>query len=145
MSIFDQLAAGVVTSSADEMRSWGERVATVLPPNSTVALHGNLGVGKTTWVQGLALGLGVQERATSPTFNIFTLHRGSRGNLIHLDAYRLNAARQLEALMLDDFLVPPYWLAIEWPEKIETWLPLATRHFRFSIVEPGKHRVEYQA
>jgi tRNA threonylcarbamoyladenosine biosynthesis protein TsaE len=58
-------------------------------PDATVALHGDLGAGKTTWVQGLAQGFGITEPVTSPTFTIYTLHRGGNRMLAHLDAYRL--------------------------------------------------------
>src|SRR5688500_20393500 len=95
MSILSQLRAGVITSSAEETRALAAEFARTLPPDVTLALHGNLGVGKTTFVQGLARGLGITDTVTSPTFNIFTLHRG-RINLLHLDAYRLERAHQVE-------------------------------------------------
>src|ERR1041385_9204217 len=116
-NICDRLRAGVTTTSADETRALGEQFGQALPDDSTIALHGNLGVGKTTFVQGLARGLGVDDAITSPTFNIFTLHRG-RTRLLHLDAYRLENAHQVEELLLDDFMVSPWVLAVEWPEKI---------------------------
>lgn len=145
MNIFEELRGGVVASSAEEMRELGARVGREVPSNTTLALHGNLGVGKTTWVHGLASGLGIHERTTSPTFNIFTLHRGTRMNLLHLDAYRLDSAAQLEALMLEDFLITPFCAAIEWPEKIATWLPPDTWHFDLSIVVPGQHRIQLRS
>ena len=91
MTIFEKLRAGVTTASADETRAVATEFAGALAPDTTLALHGNLGVGKTTFVQGLARGLGIAEPVTSPTFNIFTLHRGPI-NLLHLDAYRLETA-----------------------------------------------------
>ena len=103
-SIFAKLRAGVVTTSAEATRALAAEFARALPPDTTLALHGNLGVGKTTFVQGLAQGLGIQDSVTSPTFNIFTLHRGPV-NLVHLDAYRLNGAREIEDLLLADFLL----------------------------------------
>ena len=87
-NIFAKLRAGVTTASADETRKLARELGAVLPPDSALALHGDLGVGKTTFVQGLARGLGLSDAVTSPTFNIFTLHRGST-TLLHLDAYRL--------------------------------------------------------
>lgn len=141
MSIFAELQSGVTAHSADETRGVARRLAAELPAGSTVALHGDLGVGKTTFVQGLAQGLGIQDSVTSPTFNIFTLHRGSGRTLVHLDAYRLENARQVEDLMLEDFLVPPCWFAVEWPERIAEWLPAETIHLRLSIQAPGVHRI----
>ena len=81
MSIFAKLRAGVITASAEETHALARELAVALPPDATLALHGDLGVGKTTFVQGLARGLGVNEPVTSPTFNIFTLHRGATRTL----------------------------------------------------------------
>ena len=140
MSIFAELRAGVVTRSAGETRLLGARLAAALPPDATLALHGNLGVGKTTFVQGLAQGFGIPDLVTSPTFNILHLYR-SRRTLVHLDAYRLENAHQVSELMLEDFLVSPYCLAVEWPEKIAAALPADAWHLALAIEAPGRHRV----
>ena len=148
MGIFEKLRAGVTTSSAAETQALAEEFAAALPPDATLALHGNLGVGKTTFVQGLARGFGVTEAVTSPTFTIFTLHHalrnlgeGGRGkfSLVHLDAYRLERADQLDPLMLEDFLVSPYCLAIEWPDNIAAWLPSNTLHLDLGIAVDERH------
>ncbi|MFA5056808.1 MAG: tRNA (adenosine(37)-N6)-threonylcarbamoyltransferase complex ATPase subunit type 1 TsaE [Opitutaceae bacterium] len=143
MSIFAELRAGVVTASADETRQLGARLAAALPPDATLALHGDLGVGKTTFVQGLAHGFGIPGAVTSPTFNILHLYHGAPGGrtLVHLDAYRLDNAHQVSELMLDDFLTSPYCLAVEWPEKIAAWLPDGTLQLTLGIEAPGRHRV----
>jgi tRNA threonylcarbamoyladenosine biosynthesis protein TsaE len=138
VSIFEHLRAGVVTSSADETRRHAVELARALPVDQTLALHGDLGVGKTTFVQGLARGFGVAGAVTSPTFNIFTLHPGPT-NLLHLDAYRLESARQVEDLLLTDFMTSPWCLAVEWPEKIADWLPADTLHLRLGIVGGERH------
>ena len=137
-NISAKLRAGVVTASADETRALAEEFARALPADATLALHGNLGVGKTTFVQGLARGLGIGDSVTSPTFNIFTLHRGPT-NLLHLDAYRLETARQVDDLLLSDFMVSPWVLAVEWPEKINDWLPAGTLHLELGIASDERH------
>jgi tRNA threonylcarbamoyladenosine biosynthesis protein TsaE len=151
MIIFEKLRAGVATASADETRSLAAELAPALPPDATLALHGDLGAGKTTFVQGLALGFGIAEPVTSPTFTIFTRHRapmparhslGDGGcTLVHLDAYRLDDPRQIEALMLDDFLVSPWCLAVEWPEKIAGWIPDHALHLMLGIANDGRHMI----
>ncbi len=150
MKILDQLRAGVVTGSAAETRRLGARLAAVLPPDATLALHGDLGVGKTTFVQGLAHGFGFDGPVTSPTFNILHLYPGAPAApgagpatrvLLHLDAYRLTNAHDLAELMLDDFLVSPYCLAVEWPDRIAAWLPADTLHLTLGIEAPGRHRL----
>lgn len=138
MSVFERLKVGIVTSAAEETRAVAADLARVLPPDSTLALHGDLGVGKTTFVQGLARGLGIHEPVTSPTFNIFTLHRGPT-NLLHLDAYRLENSQQVDDLLLSDFLITPWCLAVEWPEKIPDWLPANTLHLTLGIDSSERH------
>jgi tRNA threonylcarbamoyladenosine biosynthesis protein TsaE len=127
-SIFAELRAGVVTQSADETRALAARFAAELPPGTVLALHGDLGAGKTTFVQGLALGLGIQETVTSPTFNLLLLHRGAGRTLAHLDAYRLASSSELDALLLEEWLTPPWWLAVEWPSRVADWLPAESLH-----------------
>lgn len=144
IAILERLRAGVTTTSAEETRTLAAALAAALPPESTLALHGDLGVGKTTFVQGLARGLGISEAVTSPTFNIFTLHRG-RINLLHLDAYRIGSAREVEDLLLSDFMIPPWCLAVEWPDRIAAWLPVGTLHLELGITPDERHTVRLRA
>jgi tRNA threonylcarbamoyladenosine biosynthesis protein TsaE len=141
MSIFAKLRAGVTTSSAEESHALAEEFARALSPDTTLALHGDLGVGKTTFVQGLARGLGVTDPVTSPTFNIFTLYQGTAHKLVHMDAYRLESDRQIDALMLEDFLVSPWILAVEWPEKIAAWIPANALHLDLGITSDQRHTI----
>ena len=143
MSIFDKLHAGIVTRSAAEMQAVAAEIAReiVARAQTTLALHGDLGAGKTTFTQGLAKALGIQDPVTSPTFGIFTLHRGKPISLVHLDAYRLENARQLEDLMIEDFLIPPYVLVAEWPEKVAEWIPRDAIHLWLSIGQDESHRI----
>lgn len=141
MSIIDQLRQGVTTDSAEQTRALAAELAAALPRDTTLALHGDLGVGKTTFVQGLAQGLGVREHVTSPTFAIYSVYRGTACSLVHLDAYRLEKDAQLDALLLEEFLVSPWCLAVEWPEKTGAWLPAGAWHLTLSIVDGDRHRV----
>lgn len=140
MNILERLRSGVSTRSAEETRALAAELAPQLPADATLALHGDLGVGKTTFVQGLALGFGITLPVASPTFTIYTLYRGPV-LLVHLDAYRLNSAAEMDPLLLDDFLVTPYCLAIEWPERIAPWLPADTWHLRLGILRE-KHTIQ---
>ncbi|MDB6165146.1 MAG: tsaE [Lacunisphaera sp.] len=141
MTITDRLKQGVTTDSAAQTRALAVELAGALPPDTTLALHGDMGVGKTTFVQGLAQGLGVAEQVTSPTFAIYSIYRGASRRLVHLDAYRLESGQQVDALLLDEFLISPWCLAVEWPEKVGDWLPKDAWHLTLSIVERDQHRV----
>lgn len=140
-NIWQELEQGVLATSTDAMHALARRLGEALPPEATLALSGDLGVGKTTFVQGLAEAFGIHERVTSPTFTLYNVHRGTR-TLVHLDAYRLDSPDQVEDLLLEDFLVAPYCLAVEWPERIAGWLPPETFALKLSIESPGRHRVQ---
>jgi tRNA threonylcarbamoyladenosine biosynthesis protein TsaE len=154
MHIIESLKQGVTTDTAEQTRALAAGLAAALPPDATLALHGDMGVGKTTFVQGLAQGLGVKEQVTSPTFAIYSVYQGASRRLVHLDAYRLDREAQLEALLLDEFLISPFCLAVEWPEKTGAWLPKDAWHLTLSIVDgdqpaqglrlAGQHRVTLQ-
>ena len=116
------------------------KIASGLQPDCVLALSGDLGTGKTTFVSGLAQELGIEQSITSPTFNIYHLYEG-RWLLAHCDAYRLENAGQLEEVMLWDFLVSPYCLAIEWPEHVRECLPENSLWLYFDILDPGHHRI----
>ena len=93
-----------------------------------VGLSGNLGSGKTAFVKAVAAELGINERVTSPTFVIEKIYViGSNGNwsrLVHIDAYRLESARELEVLNFEDLVEDPNNLIlIEWPENVKEILP----------------------
>jgi tRNA threonylcarbamoyladenosine biosynthesis protein TsaE len=105
--------------TADDMRALGARVATELRPGDLVVLTGDLGAGKTTFTQGLGLGLSVEGAVTSPTFVIAREHR-SRGDgpeLVHVDAYRLGGAAELDDLDLDTTLDAAVTV-VEWGEGV---------------------------
>jgi tRNA threonylcarbamoyladenosine biosynthesis protein TsaE len=140
-SIFDRLRLGLRTASAEETRSLAALFAAVLPADATVALHGDLGAGKTTWVQGMARGLGVAEAVTSPTFTLYTLHQGPQRMLAHMDAFRLSSSDEADGLLLHEFLVSPWVLAVEWPERVEAWIPPEAWHLDLAIEADGRHSV----
>ena len=139
--ILEQLRKGQITESAEETEALGRALAAQLPPNHVLALHGDLGAGKTTFVRGLARAWGIAEAITSPTFNLYSLYKGKR-NLLHLDAYRLESSADLDALMLEDFLQPPWCLAVEWPERIAETIPAEAWHLDLAITSEGKHRIQ---
>ncbi|MDO9454659.1 tRNA (adenosine(37)-N6)-threonylcarbamoyltransferase complex ATPase subunit type 1 TsaE [Nocardioides sp.] len=105
--------------TAEDMRALGARVAQDLRPGDLVVLTGDLGAGKTTFTQGLGLGLGVQGPVTSPTFVIAREHatRGTGPQLVHVDAYRLGGAAELDDLDLDTAFDDAVTV-VEWGEGI---------------------------
>ena len=106
------------------------------PARTILALHGNLGGGKTCFVQGLALALGIQRPVTSPTFTLVHEYEGAR-HLVHVDLYRIRSDREALDLGLEDFFEAEGIVAIEWAERMADSLPLHTIHLEFETL-PGK-------
>ncbi len=140
MNIFCELRSGCSTATVEEMQSLAVRFAQDLPVNTTVALYGDLGVGKTSFVRGMARAWGIAAAVTSPTYTILSLYSGSR-QLVHVDAYRLSSAQQMEPLMVEDFLREPWCLAVEWANHVEAWLPSPVWRLQLEIGEDLRHRV----
>lgn len=144
MNIFDRLKAGFVSQSAEETQRCAHELANALSDNQVLKLSGTLGTGKTTFVKGLAEAWEIQDPIKSPTFNLYSIYDGQR-QLIHLDAYRLNHPSQAEDLLIEEFLNPPFCLAIEWPEKVEGWMDDEALWLNFSIREDQSHFIQLSA
>ncbi|MFL2847650.1 MAG: tRNA (adenosine(37)-N6)-threonylcarbamoyltransferase complex ATPase subunit type 1 TsaE [Coraliomargaritaceae bacterium] len=131
-SVLEALKKGILTSSPEETISIGEQLAKALAPDTSLALYGDLGVGKTTFVKGIAKGLNIKNSITSPTFNLFSIYNGEK-KLLHLDAYRLSPEQSIESLMIDDFLKSPYLCVVEWPDNVPELIDANTLKLRLSI------------
>ena len=110
----------VVSATARETMDLGQKIgraARALNPGFSIALTGDLGTGKTCFVQGLARGLGVTDQyyITSPTFTIINEYPADGKRLCHLDLYRLGSADELEYLGFEDLLGDDAVVAVEWP------------------------------
>ncbi|PIS02635.1 MAG: tRNA (adenosine(37)-N6)-threonylcarbamoyltransferase complex ATPase subunit type 1 TsaE [Chlamydiae bacterium CG10_big_fil_rev_8_21_14_0_10_42_34] len=103
-------------------------MAKELPKNTVIALSGDLGAGKTTFVQGLAQGLGISEPIQSPTFVLLNLYEG----LCHFDLYRLKNSKDFTSLGFEEYFEGKGICAIEWPDRIENILPTKTVYIDLS-------------
>ena len=106
-----------LTRSAAETEAAGEELARRLKPGDLVLLAGELGAGKTTFVRGLARGLGSRAEVQSPTFTLVRVYPG-RVQLGHVDLYRLESGMGLEELGLDDLLEEGV-VAVEWGDRLQ--------------------------
>lgn len=109
----------ITTHSAEETMAFGRTLTELLAPPKLVLLRGELGAGKTTLVKGIAAALeaAAEEEVTSPTFTLVHEYRGPRVVVYHIDLYRVDTARELETLGLDDLRSDNSILLIEWGEK----------------------------
>ena len=141
MDIMGKLQAGMLSSSPEQTEQIGASVAGILQEDVALALSGELGTGKTTFVRGLARGLGIKAAVTSPTYNIYTTYEGKR-QLFHMDAFRLESSIGLANLGIEDVLRTPFLIAVEWPENIPGFFDDYTSFWiRLEILEDHRHRI----
>jgi tRNA threonylcarbamoyladenosine biosynthesis protein TsaE len=124
-----------IVSSEQDMRLYGESFGRKLKSGRVLALQGLLGTGKTTFVKGLARGLGIRHKIKSPTFVIFYTYPIPKSPLTfyHFDLYRLRATSELRDLGFKEIVNhPDHIVAIEWPEKAQMILPAKHATINFS-------------
>ena len=136
------ISPSVETCSPEETIEFGRRLAAELRPGDVVALTGELGAGKTCLVRGIALGLGVMQAVTSPTFTIIHEYRGGKLPLYHVDLYRLDSMEQAVAIGIEEYFRSEGVTVIEWAEKIEALLPEHTKRVRMAVVSDRARRIE---
>ena len=123
MPVLDLHTMDVFSRSPEQTRRIGMRLGGALQAGDVICLQGDLGAGKTTFVQGIAQGWGSLDSVSSPTFIIVNVYRGrDETRLFHMDAYRLDSASEAEELDLDAMLSQGP-LIIEWPERMEGLVP----------------------
>lgn len=150
-----------VTKSAVETATFAKKWVEGLVPEeisgsaTIIALNGNLGSGKTTFTQAVARELGVVEQVTSPTFVIqkvyeikneeFLAKKMPLTRLVHIDAYRLEDASELETIgFLAIAADPKNLILIEWPERVAELLPKNTRNIYFTFVDENTREIVVQ-
>lgn len=107
-----------ISRSEAETEAIGEKFAEDLASGTVVAMYGDLGAGKTAFVRGMARGMGLSCRVSSPTFTIVNEYEGER-ELIHFDMYRLESSDELFEIGWEDYLARGAVCAVEWSEKVE--------------------------
>ena len=127
------MGARLATTSPEETDAAGQRLGATLGPGDVVALSGELGAGKTVFVQGLMRALGVATGATSPTVVLVNEYRG-RLPVHHVDAYRTASLAELLDLGLDEMMDGEGVTVIEWAERLEPLLPARTVRVRIAGV-----------
>ena len=110
--------AEFISRSQLETEEVGRKLAEKLPGGSVVAMYGDLGAGKTAFVRGMAKGMGLSCRVSSPTFTIVNEYLGER-ELIHFDMYRLSSADELFDIGWEDYLSRGAVCAVEWSENVQ--------------------------
>jgi len=139
----------IITNSKDATQKAGEEIAVKLHGGEILALHGDLGSGKTTFVQGLAKGLGIRSKIISPTFIIIRRYEISIKYKVsnikyfyHIDLYRVEGERDLQEIGIDEIINDPdNIVAIEWAERMGSLLPEKRVDIKFEYVDEEKRRI----
>jgi tRNA threonylcarbamoyladenosine biosynthesis protein TsaE len=119
-------------------RALGAAIARALAPGLRIYLHGDLGAGKTTLVQGLLAGLGYAGRVKSPTYTLLELYSVSRLNLYHFDFYRFREGNEWREAGFSDYFGGDGVCLVEWPEKAGADLPAADLDVSLEISGSGR-------
>ena len=131
--------------SPEQTRRIGVHLGRALQAGDVICLQGDLGAGKTTFVQGVALGWGSLDSVSSPTFILVNMYRrGDEARLFHMDAYRLDSTSEAEELDLDSMLAEGP-LLIEWPERINGIVPGERLWIHFEHVDEEERQMKFKA
>ena len=131
--------------SPEQTRSIGMRLGGALQAGDVVCLQGNLGAGKTTFVQGIARGWGSLDSVSSPTFIIVNVYRrADQSQLFHMDAYRLDSTPEAEELDLDSMLAQGP-LLIEWPERINGLVPNERLWIQLEHIDEEEREMKFKS
>lgn len=124
----------IVTHSPEETIAAAERLGRLLGPGDMIAYKGGLGAGKTTFTRGIALGMGLGDEVSSPTFALVNEYRGDKMNLYHFDMYRIMTEEGLESTGFYDYPFEDNVAAVEWSENIAEFLPKDTIYVTISTI-----------
>ena len=128
----------VFTESEKETEELGRKLAAFVRPNMVLALYGGLGAGKTAFIRGLASGMRLRARVTSPTFTIVNEYLGEIP-LFHFDMYRLSGSTELFGIGWEDYLTRGGVIAVEWSENIEDALDVDAVKIRLEQGDGGEN------
>ncbi len=130
------------TTSTEATKQLAATLAPYLRPGDVIVLNGDLGAGKTQFVQGVAAGLGIGGPVTSPTFNILLSYMDGALPLFHFDLYRLDGSDQLEDIGYFETVDGPGATFIEWGEKFPEALPYGYLEIDITVNESGIRLVQ---
>jgi tRNA threonylcarbamoyladenosine biosynthesis protein TsaE len=130
----------IVTRSPEETQQLGAQLGRLLQPGDVVLLQGEIGAGKTCFTQGLAVGMGLTSRVTSPSFTLANVYQPGKGGfpLYHLDLWRIKSPLEALGIGLEEYLAGHAASVIEWPDVATDVLP--DEHLRIRFTAEGDAR-----
>jgi len=141
----------IISKSAEQTQKIAANFAKNLKDGGILALTGDLGGGKTTFVQGLAQGLGVKKQITSPSFVLikeYPLRVNGKSqianSLVHIDLYRLKKVDKILEREILEYFTPENICIIEWAEKIKNALPKTTQWIEFDFIDENTRKIVFK-
>lgn len=128
------------TSSPEETRRLGFKLAKQLLPGDVLILRGDMGAGKSEFTRGIARGLGIEGYLPSPSFTILQMYESGQMPLYHFDWYRLESEEELYELSMDEYLYGNGVAIVEWPSMAEEAVPQT--HLELSLQPTGDNHRE---
>jgi tRNA threonylcarbamoyladenosine biosynthesis protein TsaE len=129
-------------ATPDDLLSVAQVVIETLVTPRKIALLGEMGAGKTTFVRAFAQALGVETATSSPTFSLINVYEYPGGQMSHLDLYRLKSAEEAFDIGLETVLDDPYWCLIEWPQVAAPLLPPDVVTIEISVLDNQQRLIE---
>lgn len=136
----------LLIQTTDDLDAAIPAIASALKGRKKIALVGDMGAGKTTFVKAFCVWLGVITDTNSPTFSlvneyVYIAPDGSEALVHHLDLYRLNGMDEVLDIGIEDFLYDPWYCFVEWPELIEAILPHDVATIQIELLENGQRKL----
>lgn len=128
----------IVTKSPQETEYIGKRIASFLSPGDIISLTGDLGAGKTLFVQGIAKGLGIEQMVTSPTFTIIQEYDEGKIPLYHMDVYRIEDPLEMEDIGYEEYFYGEGVTCVEWGNLILELFPKEHLKIHITHLEDGR-------
>ena len=133
-----------LSKSSSETKKLGMTLGGILIPGDVLALIGDLGSGKTTFVQGIAQALSINIPVNSPSFLIMKEYKG-KYNMLHVDVYRLKVPElELESIGFEEYLNSDFIIVIEWADKIKKILPKEYMEINFEHIDLNERKIKFK-
>ncbi len=146
MPILEPLSFECTSHSEEQTQRLGARLGTLLQPGSVVALHGEIGAGKTSFARGIGIGWGADQVLRSPTFTLVQKHHREQDNvaLYHVDLYRVCSDEDIRSLGLEEILEDPNSVVvIEWPERAQHLVPGHAIQVRLRTMDETRRHITF--
>lgn len=132
----------IITKSSQQTQNLGEKIGLDLKPGTVIALSGDLGSGKTTFLKGLAKGLGIKKRIVSPTFVFVKQYFVGKVNFYHADLYRIENPKDTQGLGLKELFEDHNGItAVEWAEKFPEIFPKEAIKMNFTYLNDKERKI----